>query len=126
MQHVADDLLGVLQGLLPGHLDGGGRHRLGPHALWGSRQPFCPQDRQAGAGLRGAGAVLGDALVDGFIRLVDPIDGQSAARGHERAKHRIIKVGKDLRSSDPTINPSLQWGLREFPRTLLPESMLKR
>lgn len=75
VQHVADDLLGVLQRLSPRHLDGGGRDCLSLHALWGTWQPICPQDSQASAGLRGAGAILGDALVDGFICLVDPIDG---------------------------------------------------
>lgn len=87
VQHVADDLLGVLQRFFPRHLDGGCRDRLSLHALRRAGQPICPQDREASAGLRGARAVLGDALVDGFVRLVDPVDGQRAAWGHDRDKH---------------------------------------
>lgn len=86
MQHVANDLLGVLQGLFPGHLDGGCRDSLCPHALRRAGQPISPQHGEARAGLRGARAVLGQALVDGFIRLVDPIDGESAVWGQERDK----------------------------------------
>ena len=63
MQHVADDVLCVLLRFLPGHLDGAGRQRLGPHHCGGPGEPVGPQHGEAGAGLRGAGAVLGDALV---------------------------------------------------------------
>lgn len=87
VQHVANDLLGVLQGLFPGHLDGGCRDSLCPHALGRAGQPISPQHGEAGTGLRGARAVLGQALVDGFVCLVDPVDGESAVWGHERDKH---------------------------------------
>lgn len=96
MQHIADDLLGVLQRLFPRHLDGGCRDCLSLHTLRRTRQPICPQDRQASTGLRGAGAVLSDALVDGFIRLVDAIDGESAAQGHERDKHLTDHSAADV------------------------------
>lgn len=105
MQHVADDLLGVLQRLFPRHLDGGCRDRLSLHALWRTGQPICPQDRQASTGLRGAGAVLGNALVDGFIRLVDPIDGESAAWGHERDKHLTERSAVDVPPLQPCQGP---------------------
>lgn len=105
MQHVADDLLGVLQRLFPRHLDGGCRDRLSLHALWRTGQPICPQDRQASAGLRGASTVLGDALVDGFIRLVDPVDGESAAWVHERDKHLTERSAADVPPLQPCHGP---------------------
>ena len=88
MQHVADDVLCVLLRLLPGHLDGAGRQRLGPHLCGGPGEPVGPQHGEAGAGLRGAGAVLGDALVDGVVLLADAVDGQRAAgeRDTERSQ----------------------------------------
>lgn len=88
VQHVTDDLLGVLQRFAPGHLDGGCGDGLSFHLLRGARQPICPQHREARAGLAGAGAVLGDALVNGFILLTDPIDCERAkntGRGNTQA-----------------------------------------
>ena len=87
MQHVADDVLRVLLRLLPGHLDGAGRQRLGPHLGGGAGQPVGPEHGEAGAGLRGARAVLGDALVDGVVVLADAVDGQRAVR-RERERER--------------------------------------
>ena len=87
MQHVADDVLCVVLRLLPGHLDGAGRQRLGPHHCGGPGEPVGPQHGEAGAGLRGAGAVLGDALVDGVIVLADAVDGQRAAGEREINKN---------------------------------------
>lgn len=84
MEHVTDDIQGVLVGLLPGHLDGGGRQRLGLHASGHAGQPVGPEDREAGAGLRGAGAVLRNTLVDGLVLLADAVYGQSAGEGQER------------------------------------------
>ena len=63
-------------------------HRLGPHHCGGPGEPVGPQHGEAGAGLRGAGAVLGDALVDGVVVLADAVDGQRAAgeRDTERSQ----------------------------------------
>ena len=79
MQHVADDVLCVLLRLLPGHLDGAGRQRLGPHLCGGPGEPVGPQHGEAGAGLRGAGAVLGDALEE-----LLPLSCGRELRGRER------------------------------------------
>lgn len=81
MQHIADDVLSVLFRLLPGHLDGGGREGLGPHAGGHARQAVGPEHREPGAGLRGPGAVLGDTLVDGLIVLTDAVYRQRTAGG---------------------------------------------
>lgn len=83
VEHVTDDLLGVLVGLPPEHLDGGGRQRLGLHLRGHAGQAVGPEDGQAGAGLRGAGAVLRDALVDGLVVLADAVYGQCAGGGQE-------------------------------------------
>lgn len=84
MEHVTDDLLGVLIRLLPGHLDGGGRERLGLNASGHAGQAVGPEDRETGAGLRGAGAVLRNTLVDGLVVLADAVYGQRAGGGQER------------------------------------------
>lgn len=84
VEHVADDVLSVLPGLLPGHLDGGGGQRLGPHVGRHAGQAVGPEDREAGAGLRGAGAVLRNALVDGLVVLANAVYGQRAGGGQER------------------------------------------
>lgn len=84
MEHVTDDLLGALVGLLPGHLDGGGRQRLGLHVRGHAGQAVGPEDREAGAGLRGASAVLRNTLVDGLVVLADAGNGQRAGGGQER------------------------------------------
>lgn len=90
MEHVTDDVLSVLVGLLPGHLDGGGGQRLGLHAGRHARQAVGPEDREAGAGLRGAGTVLRNTLVDGLVVLADAVYGQGA--GGEQKRWR--KEGK--------------------------------
>ena len=69
MQHVADDVLCVVLRLLPGHLDGAGRQRLGPHLCGGPGEPVGPQHGEAGAGLRGAGAVLGSGQTSSVVNL---------------------------------------------------------
>lgn len=84
MEHITDDVLSVLAGLLPGHLDGGGGQRLGMHAGRHAGQAVGPEDREAGAGLRGAGTVLRNALVDGLVVLANAVYGQRAGGGRER------------------------------------------
>lgn len=88
MEHVADDVLSVLVGLPPGHLDGGGRERLGLYVGGHAGQPVGPEHGEAGAGLRGAGAVLGDALVDGLVVLADAVYRQCAARGRKSGRNK--------------------------------------
>lgn len=78
VQHVADDVLCVQLGLRPGHLDGGGGQGLGLQVGGHARQPVGLEHREASAGLRGAGAVLRNTLVDGLVVLADVIDGQCA------------------------------------------------
>lgn len=87
MEHVTDDVLSVLAGLLPGHLDGGGGQRLGVHPGRHARQAVGPEDREAGAGLHGAGTVLHNALVDGLVVLADAVYGQGAGGGTGRDKN---------------------------------------
>ena len=67
-------------------------HRLGPHHCGGPGEPVGPQHGEAGAGLRGAGAVLGDALVDGVVVLADAVDGQRAA-GERDTERSQLKPG---------------------------------
>lgn len=95
MEHITDDLLGVLVGLPPGHPDGGGRQRLGPHLRGHAGQAVGPEDGEAGAGLRGAGAVLGDALVDGLVVLADAVYGQRAGGGREGWSEEEGQEGKN-------------------------------
>lgn len=79
VQDVANDLLGVSQGLTPGHLDLSGRHRDSSNIAWGPRQPLGPQHSQPGTGLGGASTVLCHALIDGLIFRPDSRNGQCAA-----------------------------------------------
>lgn len=79
VQHIADDVLSVLVGLLPGHPHRGGRQGFSLDVGGLAGKPVGPEHREAGAGLRGAGTVLGDALVDGLVILADAINGQCAA-----------------------------------------------
>lgn len=81
VQDIAYDLLGVDQGLGPGHAHLGGRHGHSLYVEGGSRQPLGPQHSQPGAGLGGASTVLGHALVDGLILRADSRNGQGAV-GH--------------------------------------------
>lgn len=68
VEHVADDAIGDLYGWLgPGKLQGGVGEGGGAQALRRVRQVFSQWHGQAGTGLVGTGAVLSDALVDGFI-----------------------------------------------------------
>lgn len=78
MENIANDVLSVLFGFPPGHLDGGGREGLSLHVGGDTWQSVRPQHSEAGAGLRGAGAVLSDALVDGLVLLADAVYRQSA------------------------------------------------
>lgn len=83
MEHVADDVLSVLIGLLPGHPDSGGRQGfcldIGGHA----GQAVGPEHGEASAGLRGSGTVLSDALVDGLVILANAVYRQCAAGRQE-------------------------------------------
>lgn len=91
VQHVADDVLSVLVGLPPGHPHRGGRQGFGPHVGGLARQPVGPEHGEAGAGLRGAGTVLSDALVDGLVILADAVYGQRAAGGDRKEERRVFK-----------------------------------
>lgn len=96
VEHVADDVLSVLVGLLPGHPHRGGRQGFGLDVGGLARQAVGPEHGEASAGLRGAGAVLRDALVDGLVILADAVYGECAAgrpgekggRGRGRGKRR--------------------------------------
>lgn len=78
MQHVSDDVLaGALCWLLPAQLQAAGAQRRRFKAGGGLGQVGPLDDGEAGAGLVGPGAVLGDALVDGLVLGRDACDGQS-------------------------------------------------
>lgn len=95
MEHVTDDVLSVLAGLLPGHLDGGGGQRLGMHAGRHAGQAVGPEDREAGAGVLVAGCVLSNALVDGLVVLADAIYGQRAGGGGRGGTRRDENGNKE-------------------------------
>lgn len=60
-----------------------------------TRQSVGPEHSETGAGLRGASAVLSDALVDSFIILADGIYCQCATRaGGEKERNKTMgKLG---------------------------------
>lgn len=95
MQHVADDVLSVLVGLLPGHPHCGGRQGFGLDVGGLARQPVGPEHSEAGAGLRGAGAVLSDALVDGLVLLADAVYDECAAGGENEGGEEDEDEGED-------------------------------
>lgn len=81
VEHITDDVLSVLIRLPPGHLDVGGWEGFGLHVGGHTRQSISPENCEAGTGLRGAGAVLSDTLVDSLVILADTIYRQCAVRG---------------------------------------------
>lgn len=89
MEHITNDVLSVLIGLPPGYLDGGGGEGLCLHVGGSTRKSIGPEHCEAGAGLRGAGAVLSDALVDGLVILADAIYGQRAAGSRREKGERV-------------------------------------
>lgn len=77
MQHISDYLLAdSLRRLIPGQLQAVGAQGRGlePSGGFGQLGPLA--DGEAGAGLVGAGAVLGDALVDGLVLGRDAGNGE--------------------------------------------------
>lgn len=88
MEYITDDVLSVLLRLPPGHLDGGGWEGLSLHMGGHTRQPISPEHREACTGLCGAGAVLGDTLVDSLIILADAIYRQCAMSEEELEQGR--------------------------------------
>lgn len=85
VQDVSDDVLGDLGGRLsPGDVDGVSGHGAGRQALRSSGEILGLSHGQSGAGLVGAGAVLRDALIDGFVLRGDPSQSQSAAEDKHR------------------------------------------
>lgn len=100
VEHVADDVLSVLVGLLPGHPHRGGRQGFGLDVGGLARQAVGPEHGEASAGLRGAGAVLRDALVDGLVVLADAVYGERAAGrpgGERRKRKRKRKKEKEVK-----------------------------
>lgn len=94
MENITDDVLSVLFGLPPGHLDGGGGEGLGLHVGGDTGQSVRPEHGEAGAGLCGAGSVLSNALVDGLVLLADAVDRQSAVRAERQTRtFRILVCG---------------------------------
>lgn len=82
VHHIANDLLAdVLGRLFPGQLQAAGaqRHRPQTGRSLGQFGPLA--EGQPSAGLVGAGAVLGDALVDGLVLGRDARDSQRPAGG---------------------------------------------
>lgn len=68
VQDISNDALSdVGERLAPCDLQGVGGQHAGCEALWSGGQVFSLGHSQTGAGLVGAGAVLGNALVDGLI-----------------------------------------------------------
>lgn len=102
VEHITDDVLSVLIGLPPGHLDGGGWEGLGPDMCGHTGKSIGPEHGEASTGLCGAGAVLSDTLVDSLVNLADAIYRQSAVGGEKKGK---------LSFSPPTLNIHKSWGL---------------
>lgn len=81
VQHVADDALSDVAGrLVPADLQGVRGHGFGCEASRGIGQILTLRHGQAGTGLVGTGAVLGNALVDSLVVRADTGQSQSAVR----------------------------------------------
>lgn len=65
-----------------------------------TRQPVGPEHGEAGAGLRGASAVFGDALVDSFVLLANGIYCQCAVAAGAKGEVYLFDTGTEQLDSN--------------------------